>query len=67
MEKKRTRLRTLVSLNPYAWNKLQLISQQQEKPFATLCSEIIKAAMRGELTDKHGHNPWDTPSSPTLQ
>jgi len=61
MEKKKSRLRTLVSLNHYAWNKLEQLSAIQEKPFATLCSEIIKAAMRGELLDRNGNNPWEAP------
>lgn len=56
---KSSRLRTLVTHSPYTYKQLKGVASKLEKPMATLCSDIIKAALRGDLVDKEGRNIFD--------
>ena len=51
---KAQRLRTLVTHSPFTYKQLKTHSDRTEKPVATICSDLIKAALRGDITYKDG-------------
>ena len=48
------RVRSLITLNGYAYSRLLKLSEKWEKPLATTCVEIIKAALKGDLVYADG-------------
>ena len=59
-DKQYARLRSLVTHSPYTWGMLNRYSHEFEKPVATLCADIIKAALRGDLVTKDGSNFFES-------
>lgn len=55
------RLRSLVTHTQYSYQQLERLSLHLQKPIATVVSDIIKAAIRGELQDKYGRNIFHIP------